>query len=218
MVSEDHWDIVKQAGLKLITHAGHGTLTNGLNRKENHDRIEREIKTLIDKAVDRKIPALICFSGNRAGLSDEEGLHHTVAGLKRVASYAEGKGVTLVLELLNSKVNHKDYQCDKTAWGVDVIKRVGSPRVKLLYDIYHMQIMEGDLIRTMTDNMEHIGHIHTAGNPGRHDLDDQQEINYSAVMRAIASSSYSGYVGQEFTPKGDPIAALEAAYQLCNIG
>ena len=218
MVPEDQWKAVQHAGLKIITHMGHGTLTNGLNRKENHERIAGESRATIDKAVAHSIPALICFSGNREGLPDDTGANITAAGLKLVAGYAEQQGVTLILELLNSKVNHKDYQCDKTTWGVEVIKRVGSPRVKLLYDIYHMQIMEGDLIRTPQEHMEHIGHIHTAGNPGRNELDDNQEINYPGVMRAIAASAYTGYVGQEFMPKGDPIASLEAAYQLCNVG
>ena len=127
-------------------------------------------------------------------------------------------GVNLCLELLNSKVNHPDYQCDSTAWGVEVCKRVNSPRAKLLYDIYHMQIMEGDIIRTLEDNIEYIGHFHTAGNPGRHDLDEEQEINYPPIMRAIAETGYDLYVGHEFIPKGDPIEGLRAAAQLCDIG
>ena len=139
-------------------------------------------------------------------------------GLSRVTKAAEEKGINLCLELLNSKVNHPDYQCDSTAWGVEVCKRVNSPRAKLLYDIYHMQIMEGDIIRTLQDNIEYIGHFHTAGNPGRHDLDEEQEINYPPIMRAIAETGYTLYVGHEFIPKGDPIEGLRAAAQLCDVG
>ena len=162
-----------------------------------------------------RIPALIVFSGNRNGLPDAAGIEHTAEGLQRVAKAAEQAGVTLVLELLNTKVDHPDYQCDHTAWGVDVCKLVNSPRVKLLYDIYHMQIMEGDVIRTIRDNIAHIGHFHTAGNPGRNELDENQELYYPAICRAIAATDYDGYVGQEFTPKGDPVAALEQAYKAC---
>jgi hydroxypyruvate isomerase len=135
--------------------------------------------------------------------------------LQRVAKAAEEAGVTLVLELLNSKVDHADYQCDRTAWGVEVCKAVNSPRVKLLYDIYHMQIMEGDVIRTIKDNIAYIGHFHTAGNPGRHELDENQELYYPAIARAIAATGYEGYIGQELMPVGDALAALEAAYKAC---
>ena len=217
MVPEDHWEVAKLQGLKIVTHFGHESLGDGLNKPENHDRIEREIKANCDKAAAHGIPALICFSGNRNGLSDEQGLANTVAGLKRVAGYAEQKGVTLVLELLNSKVDHKDYQCDHTAWGAAVVKQVGSLRVKLLYDIYHMQIMEGDVIRTIRAHHEHFAHYHTAGNPGRHEIDEKQELNYTAIMREIAATTYMGYVGQEFMPKGHPVAALEQAFAACNI-
>jgi hydroxypyruvate isomerase len=150
-------------------------------------------------------------------LSDEEGAVNTAEGLKRVAGVAEQKGVTLILELLNSKVDHKDYQCDHTAWGVQVVRAVNSPRVKLLYDIYHMQIMEGDIIRTIRDNINYIGHFHTAGNPGRHDMDDTQELNYPPIMRAIAATNYDGYVGHEFIPKGDPMEAIRVTYQMCDV-
>ena len=164
-------------------------------------------------------PGLITFSGNRyEGLSDEEGIDIIAEGLSRVTKAAEEKGINLCLELLNSKVNHPDYQCDSTAWGVEVCKRVNSPRAKLLYDIYHMQIMEGDIIRTLQDNIEYIGHFHTAGNPGRHDLDEEQEINYPPIMQAIAETGYALYVGHEFIPKSDPIEGLRAAAQLCDVG
>jgi hydroxypyruvate isomerase len=188
-----------------------------LNRKENHSRIEEELLKNIELAAKYEIPSLIVFSGNRRGISDEEGIDNTVEGLLRVVKAAEEKGVTLCLELLNSKYDHKDYQCDRTWWGVEVCKRVNSPRVKLLYDIYHMQIMEGDLINTIRQNIKFIGHFHTAGVPGRRDIDEEQEINYRAVMRAIAETGYDGYVGHEFVPKGDPIEALKKAFEICNV-
>jgi hydroxypyruvate isomerase len=194
---------------------GHGALT--LNQCENHDRIEAEINANLEKAVKWDIPALIVFSGNRNGLPDAAGIEHTAEGLKRVAKAAEDAGVTLVLELLNSKVNHPDYQCDHTTWGVDVCKLVDSPCVKLLYDIYHMQIMEGDVISSIRDNIQHIGHCHTAGVPGRNELDENQELYYPAIMRAIAATDYDGYVGQEYTPKGDPLVGLQQAYDVCNV-
>ena len=166
---------------------------------------------------DRGIPALICFSGNRnAGQSDEDGLEATVAGLKRAAPYAERRGVNLNLELLNSRVDHPGYQADHTAWGAEVCRRVGSPRVRLLYDIYHMQIMEGDVIRTIGDNIRWIGHFHTAGNPGRKDLDDSQELQYAAICAAIAETGYDLFLAHEFTPKGDPIEALRRAFEVCS--
>ena len=217
LLPRELWDTAREVGLVIASHGGHASLTDGLNRRENHNRIEDEINTMLELAIRYQIPNLICFSGNRNGLDDDTGAMNTVEGLKRAAPAAEAKGVTLVIELLNSKVDHKDYQCDHTAWGVQVIRAVNSPRVKLLYDIYHMQIMEGDVIRALRDHIDLIGHVHTAGNPGRHDLDDEQELNYAGIMRAIAATAYNGYVGQEFVPKGDPIAALRAAYQLCDV-
>ena len=217
LLPRELWDAARAAELVIATHGGHASLTNGLNRRENHDSIIDEILLNLDRAVQYQIPNLIVFSGNRRGLSDEEGAANTIAGLSRVASAAESKGVTLVLELLNSRVDHTDYQCDHTEWGVKVIKAVASPRVKLLYDIYHMQIMEGDIIRTLRANIDHIGHIHTAGNPGRNDMDAVQELNYPPIFRAIKESSYSGYVGHEFIPKGDVYDAIRSAYQLCDL-
>lgn len=217
MAPREAWDEIRAAGLRIVTMVGHASLTDGLNRKENHNRIEDELKRNIDLAAQYDIPVLICFSGNRRGISDEEGIQNCVEGLKRIAPYAEQKGVTLAMELLNSKVDHPDYQCDHTWWGVEVCKRVNSPRVKLLYDIYHMQIMEGDLIRTIRANIQYIAHFHTAGNPGRRDLDETQEIYYPAVMRAIKETKYDGFIGHEFGPKGDPIEALRRAYQTCDV-
>ncbi len=217
MAPEELWPQITDGGLKIITMGGHQSLGDGLNKRENHDRIEREIDQNLEKAVKWGVHALIVFSGNRNGLPDAVGLEHTAEGLSRVKKSAEDAGVTLVLELLNSKVDHPDYQCDHTAWGASVCEAVDSPRVKLLYDIYHMQIMEGDIIRTLRDNIKHIGHFHTAGNPGRHELDETQELNYPAICRAIAATDYEGYVGQEFSPMKDASIGLEMAYRICDI-
>jgi hydroxypyruvate isomerase len=160
---------------------------------------------------------VITFSGNRRGQADAEGIDNCVIGLNRVKAIAEDKGVTICLELLNSKVNHKDYQCDHTAWGVEVMKRVSSPRVKLLYDIYHMQIMEGDVIRTIQQNIAYIGHFHTGGVPGRHELDGTQELNYRAVAEAIVALGYQGYFAHEFIPVRDPLKSLGEAVELCDV-
>ena len=217
LLGEELWPLAQDHGLAVASAGGHKSLTEGLNRREAHDRIEKEIHENLEKAVRFGIPNLIVFSGNRNGLDDEAGAENTAAGLSRVARAAEDAGVNLVVELLNSKVNHKDYQCDHTAWGVRVCEQVASPRVKLLYDIYHMQIMEGDLIRTIREHHAHFGHYHTGGNPGRNELDETQEIYYPPVIRAIQETGYDGYVGHEFIPKGDPIAAIEAAYALCDV-
>ncbi len=217
MAPPEHWALIKDCGMDIAIVVGHASLSDGLNKRENHDRIEDELRAQIDRAAEHDIPALICFSGNREGKSSEEGLINCVEGLRRIAPHAEQKGVSLCMELLNSKVNHPDYQCDRTPWGAALCRAVDSSAVKLLYDIYHMQIMEGDIIRTITDYAEHIGHYHTAGNPGRQDLDEEQELYYPAIMRAIAATGYSGYVGHEFRPKGDPIESLQATYNICNV-
>jgi len=217
MAPEEHWPAIKAAGLDIAIVVGHKSLPDGLNKRENHDRIESELRENIDKAAANGIPSLIVFSGNRNGLSDDDGITICAEGLKRVTPYAEEKGITLCMELLNSKVNHPDYQCDRTSWGVRLCEAVGSPRFKLLYDIYHMQIMEGDLIRTIRDNIQYFGHIHTAGNPDRRDLDTEQEIYYPAVMRALRDTGYDGYVGHEFRPKGDGLEALKATFETCDV-
>ncbi len=211
--------LAKKRKLAVASMCGHASLPDGLNKRSNHDRIEDELKTSIDIAVKHGIPGVICFSGNRQPhMSEMEAIEACVDGLKRVVPYAEKKGVNVNMELLNSKVDHPGYQCDHTAWGVAVCERVGSPRVKLLYDIYHMQIMEGDLVRTIRENIQWIGHFHTAGNPGRHDMDDTQELNYAGICKGIADSGYDLYVGHEFSPKGDPIKALRQTFELCNQG
>jgi hydroxypyruvate isomerase len=213
----EEYDKWRDLGFTIATIAGHNSLADGLNKKSNHARIADELRANLEVAKKYEIPNLICFSGNREGISEEEGAANTAEGLRLVAKDAEAAGVNLIIELLNSRVDHPDYQCDRTPWGVGVVQAVNSPRVKLLYDIYHMQIMEGDLIRTIRDNIQHIAHFHTAGNPGRKDLDDEQEIFYPAVARAIHETEYSGWVGHEFSPKGDSVEALRQAYNACLI-
>jgi hydroxypyruvate isomerase len=216
LLPRELWDVALASGL-VITSEGVGSLTQGLNRLEHHAEIEAEFQQKLELAVQYHIPNLIVFSGNRAGLSDEAGLLNTVQGLQRLAPAAEAHGIKLVLELLNSKIDHPDYQCDHTVWGTQVIDQVNSPAVKLLYDIYHMQIMEGDVIRTLQTHIARIAHVHTAGNPGRHDLDQDQELNYPAILRALKQTGYTGFVTQEFVPKGDALEALRTAYHLCNV-
>jgi hydroxypyruvate isomerase len=219
---DDFQTVVETAhkhGLVVASMTGHDSLPDGLNKRSNHERIEAELRESIDLAARHGIPGLICFSGNRQPHQTEiEAIEAVADGLRRIAPYAEGKGVNLNLELLNSKVDHPGYQCDHTAWGVAVCERVNSPRVKLLYDIYHMRIMEGDIIRTIRQNIKWIGHFHTAGNPGRNDLDDTQELNYAGICRGIAATGYDLYVGHEFSPKGDVVEALRQTFQLCDQG
>ena len=212
-------EAVRSKGLAVASMCGHKTLQDGLNKVENHDRIEGELRQNIDAAAKLGIPGLICFSGNRnPGQSDCEGMVACAKGLRRIAGYAEEKRVNLNVELLNSKVDHAGYQCDRTDWGAALCEMVGSSRVKLLYDIYHMQIMEGDVIRSIRKHIKWIGHFHTAGNPGRGDFDDTQELNYRGICKAIAGTGYEMYVGHEFKPQGDVLAALKAAYEMCNQG
>ncbi len=209
--------VTHQHGLVVASMVAHASLPDGLNKRGNHDRIEGELRESIDLAAKHGIPGLIAFSGNRQPYVDErEAIEACADGLRRVAPYAEKKGVNVNLELLNSKRDHPGYQCDHTEWGVAVVQRVNSPRVKLLYDIYHMAIMEGDLIQTIRSNIQYIGHFHTAGNPGRNDMDDTQELNYAGICKAIASTGYDLYVGHEYKPKGDPIASLRQTFALCD--
>jgi hydroxypyruvate isomerase len=217
LIGKNEWPIVKKHGLVPTMAPGAGSIRNGWNRLENHDKFVEQMKKNIDLAAAAGVPNVICMSGERKGLPDDEGIKNCITGVKRVAGYAEQKKVTMCMELLNSKVDHKDYQCDHTAWGVQVVKGVGSPRFKLLYDIYHMQIMEGDIIRTIRENIEYIGHFHTGGNPGRNEIDETQELYYPAIMKAIADTGYTGYVAHEFVPKRDPFASLQQAYKLCKV-
>lgn len=193
------------------------TIPNGLNRRENHAAIERAFRAGIPLAAKAGVPNVIAFSGNRRGMSDDEGAENTIIGLNRVKRIAEDSGVTICVELLNSRVDHPDYMADHTAWGLRVAKEVNSPRVKLLYDIYHMQIMEGDLIHTIRTSIPWIGHFHTGGVPGRHNLDDTQEVNWRAVAQAIADLSFQGYVAHEFVPQGDPLTALAQAVRIFTV-
>lgn len=192
-------------------------LTHGWNRAEHHAYLVPGYEEGIRLAAAAGVPNVICFSGNRAGQGDEEGLATCAAGLKRIMPAAERAGVTVIMELLNSKVDHRDYQCDRTPWGAALVERVGSPRFRLLYDIYHMQIMEGDVIRTIRDHAASIAHYHTAGVPGRHEIDTTQELYYPAIMRAIADTGFTGYVAQEFIPTRDPLTALAEAVRLCRV-
>ena len=217
LIDSKDWPTVRKYGLVPSMTPGAGTIPDGLNRKENHDRLEREFRENIEKAAKAGVPNVITFSGNRRGLADEIGLENCVTGLNRVKKIAEDQGVMICLELLNSKVDHHDYQCDHTAWGVEVIKRVNSPKVKLLYDIYHMQIMEGDIIRTIRDNFQYLGHFHTGGVPGRHEIDGTQELNYAAVAKALVDLGFQGYMAHEFVPAApDGIRSLEQAAKLCD--
>ncbi len=218
LLTVEEWEIPRRYGLICtMGYAGGGTIPEALNRTENHAAIESALRENIPLAAKAGVPNVITFSGNRAGMSDEEGARNTVAGLNRVKKIAEDHGVTICMELLNSKVNHPDYMCDHTAWGVGVMEEVNSPNVKLLYDIYHMQIMEGDLIATISANLRWIGHFHTGGVPGRHELDDTQEVQWDGVMRAIADAGFTGYVAHEFIPVRDPLASLRAAVDLCDV-
>src|SRR5246500_333284 len=192
LLNVEEWEVPRRYGLVCsMGYAGGGDIPNALNRMENHAKIEEAFRKNIPIAAKEGVPNVITFSGNRAGLSDEEGAKNTIAGLNRVKKIAEDNGVTICLELLNSKVDHHDYMCDHTAWGVQVMEAVNSPRVKLLYDIYHMQIMEGDLIRTIQQNIQWLGHFHTGGVPGRHELDNTQEVHWDAVMRGIAAKNFT---------------------------
>jgi hydroxypyruvate isomerase len=219
---DDYQEVIETAhryGLAVASMGGHVSRPGALNDRSQHDRIEAELRESIDIAAEHGIPGLICLSGNRQPhVSELEAIDAVADGFRRIAPYAEERGINLNLELLNSKVNHPGYQCDHTAWGVAVCEKVGSPRVKLLYDIYHMQIMEGDVIRTIQQNIRWIGHFHTAGNPGRNDMDDTQELNYAGICRAIATTGYDLYVGHEFKPKGDLIEALRQTFLLCDQG
>ncbi len=214
MLDEDLFSVAKGMGLEITTHRAHESLEWGLNRREHHEGIVGETETALRLAERWQIPNLICFSGNRGGQDDTESAEITAEGLRRLALLAESAGVTLLLELLNSRVDHPDYAGDHTSWGIEVLERAGAANVKLLYDVYHMQIMEGDLIRTISAHHGAFGHIHTAGNPGRHELNSAQEINYPAVFQAVTESGYSGAIGHEFIPTGDAEDSLRRAYSL----
>ena len=217
LAPQNEWPVLKKYGLAPTMIGGGTTIPDGFNRKENHAGIEERFRVSVKNAVEIGAPSIIVFSGNRKGMSDEEGLDNCVIGLKKVMPVAEDKGILVCMELLNSKVNHPDYMCDHTKWGVELVKRVGSPQFKLLYDIYHMQIMEGDVIRTMRDNKQYIGHLHTGGNPGRNEIDDTQELNYKAIAKAVVEMGFDGYFAHEFIPKREPLKSLAEAVDLCDV-
>ncbi|MFM9097698.1 MAG: hydroxypyruvate isomerase family protein [Phycisphaerales bacterium] len=217
LLNEDQWRVPAQHGLTCAVANGPGGITKGWNRTEQHDALVKRSEELIPKVAAARIPQMIVFSGNRDGLADAEGLRNCAAGLRRLMPAAERAGVTVIMELLNSKVDHRDYMCDRTAWGVELCKQVGSDRFRLLYDIYHMQVMEGDVIRTIEADHAWIAHYHTAGNPGRGNLDDTQELNYRGICAAIAGTGFKGWLAQEFMPRGDPAEALAAAVRACTV-
>lgn len=212
-------ETARRQGLAVASVTGHESIDHGLNDPAHHERIVKELRHTVDVCSDLGIPGCIVFSGSRrAGVSDAQGLVYAAQGLRLIAPYAEAKGVNLNLELLNSRVDHYDYMGDTTDWIIALCEMVGSPRVKMLYDIYHAQIMEGDIIRNLRKAAAHLGHIHTAGNPGRNGLGDDQELNYPGIMKALADLGYTGYVGHEFMPNGpDPIAQLRQAFALCDV-
>ena len=211
------YDVPAKHGLTCAMSNGFGSIPVGFNRLENHDKLVADATKMIPLASAAGVPNIVCFSGNRGGLSDGEGIANCIAGLKRLAPVAERHDVTLCLELLNSKVDHKDYHADHTAWGAQVVTGVASPRVKLLYDIYHMQIMEGDVVATIRANAPHIAHYHTGGVPGRNEIDDSQELNYRRIMQAIADTGFQGFVAQEFVPRREPLASLRQAFEICDV-
>lgn len=217
LLGEKDWPTVKKVGLTCAMCNGPDSIGYGWNRAEHHDDLLAKFGKAIPQVAEAGFPNIITFSGNRKGMSDEQGMEICVKGLKQLVPIAEQHKVTVVLELLNSKVDHKDYMADHSAWGVEVCKRVGSERLKLLYDIYHMQIMEGDVIRTIKANSLYFGHYHTGGNPGRNEIDETQELNYGAVMKAIVATGYKGFVGQEFVPKRDPLASLKRCVEICDV-
>lgn len=219
LLTVDNFPTLKKHGLQCAMVSGvPGGITKGLNRKEHHDEIVKWFEQATPVVADHGYPNIICFSGNRAGMSDEEGLENCAIGLKRLAPIVEKYKVTACMELLNSKRNHPDYMCDHTKWGVELVKKVGSERFKLLYDIFHMQIMEGDVCDTIRENHKYIAHYHTGGVPGRHEIDDSQELNYPRVMKAILDTGFKGFVAQEFIPKrSDPIASLRQGVQICDV-
>jgi len=218
LLNEKDWAVVSNAGLKCaVGYATDWGIPKGFNRIQNHEKLIADFEAMIPKAAAAGVPNLICFSGNREGMNDNEGLINCATGLRKLMPTAEKHGVTIIMELLNS-YGHKDYQADKTSWGAVLGEMVGSERFKLLYDIYHMQIMEGNVIENIRKYIKHIGHIHTGGVPGRHELDETQELYYPAIMQAIVKTGYKGYVGQEFVPaQKDKLASLKKCIQICDV-
>ena len=218
LLQPEQWEIVRQAGLVCsMGYADAAKIPDGLNNRSNHDAIVKGLEKAIPMAAKAGVPNLIAFFGNRRGITDAEGIENCIVGLNRVKKVAEDNGVTICVELLNSKVDHKDYHGDHVAFGAQVIKAVASPRVKMLFDIYHVQIMDGDIIRSIRENHDYIGHFHTGGVPGRHELDDTQELNWATVCRAIVDTGFKGYVAHEFVPTRDPLKSLGEAVTMCDV-
>ncbi|MBX3356564.1 MAG: TIM barrel protein [Phycisphaeraceae bacterium] len=217
LLSESEWTVPARHGLVCTLANGPSTIPHGFNRPENHDRLIAECSRMIPLVRAAGIDQLIVFSGNRAGMSDSEGLRHCAAALTPIMPVAREHGVTIIMELLNSKIDHGDYMCDRTPWGADLVQAVGSDHFKLLYDIYHMQIMEGDVIRTIRTHRDAIGHFHTAGVPGRNEIDDSQELQYRAIAAAIAETGFQGVVAHEFMPRRDPVQSLGEAAERCRV-
>lgn len=219
LLGPGEWPTLKKYGLTCAMPWGaNKSLERGFNDPTYHDELLASYENVIPQVANAGLDKLICFSGNRNGMSDEQGLKNCAQGLKRLMKTAEKHKVTVTMELLNSKVNHKDYQCDRTKWGVELVKMVGSDNFKLLYDIYHMQIMEGDVIATIKEYHPYINHYHTAGVPGRNEIDDTQELNYPPIMRAIAATGFKGFVGQEFIPKSkEPLKSLRQSIKICDV-
>jgi hydroxypyruvate isomerase len=220
LLNSDDWDPVRQAG--LLCSMGYPTarrdfIPTGFNDRANHALLLKELEDTIPRAAQHGVPNVIAMFGNRRGKSDADAIAACVTGLNAIKALAEEQRVTICLELLNSKVDHPDYQGDRTAFGVAVVKAVGSPRVKLLYDIYHMQIMEGDIIRTIRDNRDWLAHFHTGGVPGRHELDGTQELNWHAVATAIADTGFQGFMAHEFVPTREPLRSLREAVETCTV-
>ncbi|MCU0373808.1 MAG: TIM barrel protein [Chitinophagaceae bacterium] len=219
LIGPKEWHILKKHGLdSSMCNGAEISLTEGWNDPQYHAKLIQNYTEHIELVSKAGYKNLIFFSGNRRGMADDKGLQHCVDGLKKIVGLAEKKGVVLQLELFNSKIDHKDYMADKSAWGIEMCKRIGSENVKCLYDIYHMQINEGDVIRSIQDNHQYFGHYHTAGVPGRHEIDETQELYYPAIMRAIAATGYKGYVAQEFMPvSADKLGALKQAVMICDV-
>ncbi len=222
LLQPNEFATVKKYGLTCSmvfnpTIDGLGGIPKAWNRVEHHDKLVTAYTQRLQETADAGYERLICFSGNRAGLDDETGLKNCAEGLKKILPLAEKLKVTLCMELLNSKRNHKDYQCDHTAWGVELVKRISSERFKLLYDIFHMQIMDGDICDTIKENHQYFDHYHTGGVPGRAEIDDSQELHYPRIMQAILDTGFKGYVAQEFIPKRDPLTSLRQAVQICDV-
>ena len=220
LLKPNEWDTVKKYGIEcsMCYTAGETSLTKGWNNPANHAWLIKDYLEAIPLVAAAGYKNLICFAGNRNGMDDATGLKNCVEGLKQIMPLAEEKGVTIQIELFNSKIDHNDYMGDKSAWGIELCKQLGSPNFKILFDIYHMQIDEGDIIRSIQDNHFYFGHYHTAGVPGRHELDDRQELNYPAIMRAIKATGYNGYVAHEFIATNpDKISSLKQAVTVCDI-